>query len=52
MGFLTLYKPIEGEIHHIGKTIEDVDEKYTKLLTRLGELNIEKEKILKEFEKL
>ena len=49
IGFLTGYKPTEGEIHHIGPTIDEVDEKYTQLLRRLGELHIEEEKIMKEF---
>lgn len=52
IGFLSSYKPTEGEIHHIGSSLEDVDEKYTKLLRRLGELNLEKEEILKEFMKI
>lgn len=49
IGFLTHYTPIEGEVHVIGTTLEETDERFTQLLTRLGELNVEREKILKKF---
>lgn len=48
IGFLTHYRPTEGEVHVIGTSLEEVDEKHTRLLKRLGELNVEREKILKE----
>ena len=46
INFLDNYKPTEGEIHHIGNNINDIDVKNTKLLQELGELNIRKEKII------
>ena len=48
VGLLTHYKPVDGEIHFIGLSLEEVDEKHTQLFRRLGELHLEQEKIMKE----
>lgn len=39
IGFLSSYVPVEGEIHHIGPNIDEIDEENTKLLLELGKLN-------------
>jgi len=51
IGFLSHYKPVEGFVDHIGPSIEEVDEKYSQLLKRLGELNVERDEILEQFKK-
>lgn len=45
-GFLSSYVPEEGEIHHIGPSIDEIDEENTKLLRELGKLNERRAEII------
>jgi hypothetical protein len=48
IGYLSNYKGDDSEIHHIGESINIVDKRNTELLRELGEINILRDKLIKQ----
>ena len=47
IGFLSSYKTVDGEVHHIGPNNETEDVELTKLFKELGEINIRRSQIIR-----
>ncbi len=50
ISFLSEYVPVEGEVHHIGDSIDQRDEKLSLLLEELGQLHLREKEILQKFQ--
>lgn len=51
IAFLETYAPPPNEEHHIGSSLEDVNEMQTELLKELGSLNLRRVHIIQELMK-
>lgn len=47
IGFLSVYKTPDDEVHHIGPNNETEDIELTKLFKELGEINIRRDEIIR-----